>query len=102
VIRTENARSFRVRVAAMVAALIMPVAPAFQVQAAEAASTALQEKWAAQAGEGLESRVIDTLQRISSADRRLLALRAYLRAGDTLAERWSWSEREPILIRPKA
>jgi hypothetical protein len=94
VIRTENARSFRVRVAAMVAALIMPVAPAFQVQAAEAASTALQEKWAAQAGEGLESRVIDTLQRISSADRRLLALRAYLRAGDTLAERWSWSERE--------
>jgi hypothetical protein len=93
-IPTENIRRPRARVAAIVAALIIPIAPASQAQAVETASTALQEKWAVQASQDLEPRVIDTLQRISSADRRLLALRAYLRAGDTLAERWSWSEQQ--------
>jgi hypothetical protein len=42
-----------------------------------------------QASAGLDSDVIDALQRILSADRRLLALSAYPRAGGTLAERWS-------------
>jgi hypothetical protein len=31
---------------------------------------------------------------LPAADRRLLALRAYLRAGDTLESRWSWSAEE--------
>lgn len=35
--------------------------------------------------------VASTLARIEGADRRLLALRNYLRAGDGLAARWSWS-----------
>jgi hypothetical protein len=50
--------------------------------------------WAVQASAGLEPPVIDALQRILSADRRLLALSAYLRAGGTLAERWSWSQEQ--------
>jgi hypothetical protein len=94
VIRKENAKAMSVRVAAMVAALIISIAPAAPSQAGEGASTSLQEEWAVQASQGLESRVIDTLQRISSADRRLLALRTYLRAGDTLADRWSWPEQQ--------
>jgi hypothetical protein len=48
--------------------------------------------WAVQASADLEPRVLETLQRISSIERRLLALRAYLRAGDRLAERWSWPQ----------
>jgi D-alanyl-D-alanine carboxypeptidase len=59
---------------------------------AKAASNASPELWAAQASAGLEPPVLDALQRILSANRRLLALRAYLRAGDTLAERWTWSQ----------
>ena len=65
-----------------------------QTQVAEPASKTLPAAWVVQAGAGLEPRVIDVLQRISSADRRLLALSAYLRAGGTLAERWSWSREQ--------
>jgi hypothetical protein len=50
--------------------------------------------WAAQASAGLESRVIETLEQISSPDRRLLALRSYLRADNDWAERWSWSQEQ--------
>jgi hypothetical protein len=50
--------------------------------------------WAAEASAGLESRVIETLRQISSPDRRLLALRSYLRAENYLAERWSWSQEQ--------
>lgn len=35
--------------------------------------------------------VLDALSHITGVDRQLLALRAYLGAGDGLAERWSWS-----------
>jgi hypothetical protein len=91
-IRMEKAGRFRVRVAALAAALMIPIAAATEAQAVGAASPALEEQWVQTASQGLEPRVIDTLQRISSADRRLLALRAYLRAGDTLVQRWSWSE----------
>lgn len=38
-----------------------------------------------------DPRVAAALARIDGTDRRLLALRNYLRAGDGLAERWSWS-----------
>jgi hypothetical protein len=58
---------------------------------AEASPTHV-ELWTAQASAGLDPRVVDTLQRIASPDRRLLALRGYLRADDFLAERWSWSQ----------
>jgi hypothetical protein len=52
------------------------------------------EVWAAQASDGLESRVIDALRQISNPDRRLLALRSYLRANGSFAERWSWSQQQ--------
>jgi hypothetical protein len=79
--------------------ILLLVAPAFnsavalesQTQVAEPASKTLPAVWVVQASANLEPRVIDALQRILGADRRLLALSAYLRAGGTLAERWSWS-----------
>jgi hypothetical protein len=45
-----------------------------------------------QASAGLEPPVLDSLQRLLNGNRRLLALGAYLRAGHTLAERWTWSQ----------
>jgi hypothetical protein len=51
-----------------------------------------EASWIAKARSGLDRRAIDTLARISGTHRQLLALRAYLRAGDTLAVRWSWSQ----------
>ena len=42
----------------------------------------------------LDPRVAASLAHISGLERRLLALRSYLRAGDTLPARWSWSESE--------
>jgi hypothetical protein len=70
------------------------VARASPTRVAEAATDALPDVWTVQASVGLEPPVIDALQRISSADRRLLALAAYLRAGGTLAKRWSWSQEQ--------
>lgn len=59
---------------------------------AAAASTAQEQAWIMAASAGLEPHVMDTLQQIVGPDRRLLALRAYLRAGDSLDQRWSWSQ----------
>jgi len=47
--------------------------------------------WVTLAEQGLYAPARQTLARIPDDERRLLALRAYLRAGDTLSERWSWS-----------
>jgi hypothetical protein len=41
-----------------------------------------------------DPRVSQTVVRIEGVDRRLLALRAYLRAGSGLAQRWSWTADE--------
>jgi hypothetical protein len=76
------------------AAFNTSVASASPTQVAQPASNISAEAWAVQASAGLDSDVIDALQRILSADRRLLALSAYLRAGGTLAERWSWSKEQ--------
>jgi hypothetical protein len=60
---------------------------------ATAASTeAVHQRWLDSASAGLAPEAVATLQRIRGTDRRLLALRAYLRAGDSLAARWSWSQ----------
>lgn len=56
------------------------------------ASETLHEHWVDSASAGLDSRAIAALQMIHGADRRLLALRAYLRAGASLSARWSWSQ----------
>ena len=63
-------------------------------QAAAGATEAQQQKWVRQAAADLPPRALATLQRIAGADRRLLAVRAYLRAGSSLDERWSWSQQQ--------
>jgi hypothetical protein len=70
----------------------IPVASPTQLIAG--ASQTQAQVWAAQASAGIDSRVIDTLRQIMSPDRRLLALRSYLRAHDSLVERWSWSREQ--------
>src|SRR5690606_28800469 len=40
---------------------------------------------------GLPEKVAEALQQIDGTPRRLLAVRAYLRAGNELPSRWSWS-----------
>lgn len=57
-----------------------------------AATESQEQAWVATAGAGLGPRALDALGRIEGTERRLLALRAYLRAGDSLPERWSWSQ----------
>jgi hypothetical protein len=82
------------RFLAVAAALTVTGALACSMRGAESASKAVQETWVAQASAGLQPFVVDTLQQIVGADRRLLALRAYLRAGGALSERWSWSQQQ--------
>ena len=53
-----------------------------------------EESWVELASAGFDARVLDTLRQIAVPNRRLLALRAYLRAGDSLAARWSWSQQQ--------
>ena len=62
--------------------------------AGNAATEARLQTWVAQASAGLDARAIDALHHVVGADRRLLALRAYLRAGTSLDARWSWSQDE--------
>jgi hypothetical protein len=49
------------------------------------------QSWVNLAQQGLYLPAQQTLAQIPDDERRLLALRAYLRAGDALAARWSWS-----------
>jgi hypothetical protein len=57
--------------------------------------------WVTLAQRGLYAPAQQTLARIPDDERRLLALRAYLRAGNTLPERWSWSA-EQIAVYPNS
>jgi hypothetical protein len=59
---------------------------------AAAAGESARDAWVVQASSGLPPPALDALSQIAGSDRRLLALRAYLRAGDALSERWSWSQ----------
>jgi hypothetical protein len=81
-----------IRYLAVTSALIILFSLVWAASTAEAASERRREAWVAQASAGLAPAVIDALHRIVGVDRRLLALRAYLRAGDTLSERWSWTQ----------
>jgi hypothetical protein len=78
--------------AAIAILLNAPLALASQPPLAATAPGPQRQAWVAQAAAGLDPRALDTLQHIASADRRLLAVRAYLRAGATLDARWSWSQ----------
>jgi hypothetical protein len=63
-----------------------------QAQELAGARETLHQHWVDQASVGLDPRAVDTLRGIRGANRRLLALRAYLRAGESLSVRWSWSQ----------
>ena len=77
-------------IARMLASVVL-AATAVAAQAAPHANEAQLQEWVDQASVGLDSRAKEALAQIVGADRRLLAVRAYLRAGDTLSQRWSWS-----------
>lgn len=42
----------------------------------------------------LDSRAVEALDKITGADRQLLAARSYLRNADQLADNWSWSKQQ--------
>jgi hypothetical protein len=75
-------------------ALASAIAPANATHVDKAAGNTPPELWAVQASAGLDPPVAAALAQIVSADRRLLALRGYLRARGTLAARWSWSQEQ--------
>jgi hypothetical protein len=79
---------------AAAALLSIDCALAAPAQIAGSATEAQQQAWVLQAAADLPPRALATLQRIAGADRRLLAVRAYLRAGSSLDERWSWSQQQ--------
>jgi hypothetical protein len=72
----------------------LALAGVLSIDAAMAGSEAQRQTWVLQASADLPPRAVATLQSIAGADRRLLAVRAYLRAGSTLDERWSWSQQQ--------
>jgi hypothetical protein len=61
---------------------------------ARAAADSLLASYVSTLATKLDVRERDTLERIPQLDRRLLALRAYIRAGSSLASRWSWTHEE--------
>lgn len=61
------------------------------IQPAWSARSPALQHWISRAEQGLYLPAQQTLTQIPDDERRLLALRAYLRAGDALAARWSWS-----------
>jgi hypothetical protein len=63
-----------------------------QAQGAVSSTEAVHQRWVDSASAGLDPQAMQTLQRIHGVDQRLLALRSYLRAADSLALRWSWSQ----------
>ncbi len=71
---------------------IMLLATAVQAQRVAGSADIVHQRWVAAASVGLDPQAVDTLQRIRGANRRLLALRAYLRVGESLSARWSWSQ----------
>lgn len=78
----------------LVTALVITATLAYSRTGAGASREAMRDRWVTQCSAGLQPSVTDTLQRIVGADRRLLALRSYLRVGSTLPERWSWSQEQ--------
>jgi D-alanyl-D-alanine carboxypeptidase len=73
-------------------ALMVILAGTATAQVAAAAPETVHQQWVDSAGAGLDPKALEALHRIHGADRQLLALRAYLRAGDSLSARWSWSQ----------
>jgi hypothetical protein len=72
--------------------LVAGIALAAPVRVAARASDAQHMAWLGQASTDLDPHAAAALRQITGIDRRLLALRAYLRAGATLPRRWSWTQ----------
>lgn len=72
---------------------LLCLALAVPATVAQAAEDAVAEHLAA-VRSALDPRAADALARIDGTGRQLLAARSYLRAGDGLAGRWSWSDAE--------
>ena len=75
----------RISIVAFVAVLLAPL------QMAWASTDDALDKYLQHIAASLPEKTAETLRRIDGTPRRLLATRAYLRAGDDLHERWSWS-----------
>jgi hypothetical protein len=78
----------RISIVAAVALLIAPL------QAVFASSEDALDDYLQHIAASLPKKTAETLERIDGTPRRLLAARAYLRAGDDLRSRWSWSAAE--------
>lgn len=75
----------RISIVAWVALLVAPL------QMARASTDDALDKYLQHIAASLPRKAAETLQQIDGTPRRLLATRAYLRAGDELRSRWSWS-----------
>jgi hypothetical protein len=78
----------RIGIVAILALLLAPL------RMSVASTDDALDKYLQQIAAGLPESTAATLNRIDGAPRRLLAARAYLRAGDTLRSRWSWTTAE--------
>lgn len=76
----------RISIVAFAALLLAPLAGA--------SSDDALDRYLQHIAASLPKKAADTLQRIDDTPRRLLAARAYLRAGSELRSRWSWSADE--------
>lgn len=75
-------------------ALVTAVALPAGAHADEPAVMPRLETLAAMLAQKTDARVGDLLPRIEGLGGRLLALRSYVRSGDRLAERWSWTQEQ--------
>lgn len=78
---------------ALAACVLLAISATLSVAQAASVDDALAEQRDAVLAT-LDPAAAATARRIPDAGRQLLALRAYLRAGDTLKQRWSWTAAE--------
>jgi hypothetical protein len=78
----------RIGIVAIVALLLAPLQVTF------ASSNSALDEYLQHIADSLPEKTAATLKQINGTPRRLLAARAYLRAGDTLRSRWSWTTDE--------
>jgi hypothetical protein len=78
----------RLGIVAIVALLLAPL------QIAVASTDHALDEYLRHIADSLPAKTAETLKQIDGTPRRLLAARAYVRAGDTLRSRWSWTADE--------
>jgi len=83
-----------VALAVLLGAFVARLPQVAGADSADSTATQRRQSWVIQASADLDPRAVAALQQVAGAERRLLALRAYLRAGASLAERWTWSQEQ--------